>query len=304
MAPGSYQAGFVGKVPAQADFLKVQTGAPAAQALHRWLEDSNETLSRGAHKLPSQPLSFALAAPDSTLVGVLAPGRDKVGRTFPTAVFVAGGGRAELPFIPETFAPFLRAATGLLESVETLDAAEVGRRVIALPLPIDADAARAREDARRRLASPHQGNLQRLCEKTGATGSHYYAARTFLAACDAERRNEPGRGGLVLDCPCAADLDVGVSFWMDLYARRHPRWGQISMLWTPDRALLGFGAPHGSWLSFVVKADHPSMKRWPLVTQQLSAAEAARVALNPSARAALDRQEASWEELLSALAAG
>src|SRR4051812_1354247 len=121
MASTGFQAGLVGKVPAQADFLKIQTAAPSAQALHRWLEDANEGLMRGAHKLPPQPTSFAFAAAESLLVGVLVPGRDKVGRTFPTALFAVGSVHPELALVCETFAPFLRASETVLETAENLD---------------------------------------------------------------------------------------------------------------------------------------------------------------------------------------
>jgi hypothetical protein len=173
----------------------------------------------------------------------------------------------------------------------------------ALRSPGELELGHAQEEQRRNLAASQDGRLQTLFDGCGVAGSHFYGLRTFLSACDAERRSEPGRMGLALDCPLLTSPEVGPTLWLELLVRRLPRWTALALLWTSERLLVGFGTLSGPWLSFLARADHPSMKRWPLSTQLTSAVEAAKSSLATAARAALERRELPLGELLGALAA-
>jgi hypothetical protein len=229
-------------------------------------------------------------------------GRDRVGRSFPSVLFAAGNGRPEPALLPGVFGPFFGGAAEVLSRGDGLDAVALAQSINGLRLPGELELGHAQEEHRRKLAAAHDGRLQQLFDTHGVAGSQFYALRTFLSACDAERRSEPGRLGLALDCPLSISPEVGPALWLELLTRRLPRWTALTLLWSSQRLLLGFGALSGPWLAFLARTDHPSMKRWPLATQLTSAVEAAKSSLTPGARAALERRDLPLGELLGALA--
>jgi hypothetical protein len=209
-----------------------------------------------------------------------------------------------LPKAPETFGPFLAQAGGLLEEAERLDDAALAARLGTLPLPSPADAQRAEEQRRARLRTPHGGTLRTLFARRGAEDSHLYALRTLVSAASQERKASPPRPGAAgssptLDCPLVPEL--GPWPWLELSARTGPP-TLPTLLWTQQRLLLVWGAPPALMLSFLVKEDHPSPKRWPLTTAQSPAVDAARCALGEAVVAALARQDCPWEQLFEAVA--
>jgi len=297
--------GFFGKIPSQGDFVRLNVGEPAAGALVRWLEDSNETLHRAGAGHPPDPLAFLFRAPGSlgALMGVLGRGLDKVGRPFPSAVFAAvqGNELAEaFPLFPALYQGFVRAATAILGEAPALTAAQLADRVRSLPLPGPGEMADSQARALRARDERAREMQQRLFGEP-ASGRQYYAFRTFRSACDPVRGRDPGKVNLALDCPCRAEADRYA--WLEL-ARRTLGWPTPPpFFWsagTQVSLLLSLGAVPPSLLAYLSDPRRDSPRIWPLQTEQPQAIAAARKALPAAHLSALDG-EGTVEELVAAL---
>ncbi len=295
--------GLVGKVPAAGDFVRLNAADPVATAFHRWLEQGHEAVRTGNGRLPREPLRFLFTAgADKALVGTLAPSSDKVGRQFPLALFTAWG-TAEaargFPGAPEAFSAFFSAAGRIFADAPTLPLEGLGPAVNALPCPGASDFARGDQSAADALANVRVSDLQTLFEGNGGLpGGHCYALRTFASACQ-------GQQPLTLDCPLSAA--VGPAAWLALASRLHKGNGAPpALLWSSavdGRLLLTLGPPPATALVSLVKAEPPLNKVWPLRTQKAPAIDAARDALTPSQRSALESPATSLAQLAAAFAA-
>ena len=251
------------------------------------------------------PTGFVVsnATQRNALVGLLAPSRDQVGRSFPLAVFAAVPA-AELAgrfvLAPLAFRGFLGAAAALLEAAPTLNAAQLTERVRALPRPTDLDWRSAEDERRSWLEQGSSSWLTELTDKGGALGAHY-ALRTFVTACK-ERAAEPPRAWIVLSCPLGVD---GPSPWLEL-AGRLLRWKAQPppFVWTlaePPRLLLCLGASPGASLSYLARPEASASSLWPLQTTNAQAQHAARDGLSAEHRNALEEKRASMAQLLTSL---
>src|SRR5688572_10908846 len=83
------RVGYVGKVPAQADFVRHHVTDRIGGEFDRWLVKSTQNLLSVRAELPKAPVRFVFSAPqcDSVAVGVLAASSDHVGREFPLAIY-------------------------------------------------------------------------------------------------------------------------------------------------------------------------------------------------------------------------
>ena len=293
--------GLLGKLPCQADFLRVNATGPLTHALHRWLEEGHEGLLAAKARLPEGPTAFVFGAPGEkeVLIGVLVPSVDKVGRAFPCAVFRACEATLaarELSALPFAFEPFLRGAAELLAAAPMLGSGELSSRLAVLDGPIDFS--RGHQLRAQALGGPAAPLSALLGVEEGPP---YYAVRTFLSACEADRAAMPSSARVTLDCPVSPALPAG--FWLEL-ARRLLRWsaGPPSLLWSSSRLLISLGPSPGGALLFLANPDHPSSRLWPLRTQKAAAVLSAKQGLLPAQREALERPEASLEQLSLALA--
>jgi type VI secretion system protein ImpM len=301
-------AGFFGKIPAHGDFVRGNVGDPLAQRFTRWLEEASEACHRARVLLPREPIRFLFrpAGESRALVGALRASQDRVGRTFPLAVFVAAQGRLverAFPALPFAYEGFHAAAEEVLRGDPNTPAA-LAERVAGLRPPGAEDEARAEASAADAAARPTRDAVPRLFPE-GRGGGKPYAFHTFLAACAPLRGREPARAETVLDCPVADGADAWG--WLEL-ARRALRW-EASPSWferqgTPGRLLLSLGAPPPVVLSALGEPRRDSQKVWPLETTVASAAEAARKALGAARVAALEQEGATFGELAAKLAGG
>jgi len=298
-------AGVFGKIRAQGDFLRLNVAEPVALSLMRWLEDGNEALHRAGVRLHPEPLAFVfrLADGDRALVGAMAPGEDKVGRSFPLAAFAPTSARElarDFPLVPALYRPFLDGVRTLLAEAPNLTAAQIAERLSLLPGPSDATAGEAwsREAAGERAAAL----LLRLFGEP-AEGQRYYAFHTFQLACQQVRGRDPGRTNIALDCPCAHEQDAWP--WLEL-SRRALGWLMPPpFFWRggPAPALvISLGAPPPSMLLALSEDGRGSQKIWPLKTRQRPAVTQAQNALPAAQLAAIDRPEITVGELLDSLA--
>jgi type VI secretion system protein ImpM len=296
--------GLFGKIPAQADFLRVNASDPAALALVRWLEEGNDALYRAGARLSAEPLGFLFPSfcGDRALVGAIGPGSDKVGRSFPLAVFVPARDLAgTFPLVPVLYRAFLDAARELLAAAAELAPPQIGERLSRLPLPGPSDAAAALTWAREAGGERARDLQQRLFTEL-PEGQQYYAFRTFQVACQPLRGRDPGRVNLALDCPCAREGDAWV--WLEL-GRRALGWPQPPpFFWRGGAApglVLSLGAPPPAILPFLSAPPRESQRIWPLKTRQAPAVASARKALSAAQLATMERSDVTVDELVASL---
>jgi len=307
LPPVVFAPGLVGKIPAQPDFVRINAGDRTALELRRWLEDGHELLRRGGSPLPSTPICFVFSASlaRNVLIGALVPSRDQVGRSFPVAAFAPMESTAvagHFPLVPVAFSRFFAALAALLEAVPRLMTSKIVEKLDSLPLPGAGEWTVADEQRRLQLGNSAVALTAQFCEQADADGSHY-ALRTFLMACAAERNQEPAKAKVVLDCPLGAD---GALPWLEL-SRRILQWKAQppSFLWAQapvSRLLLSLGPMPPSALSYLARPDQSVAVFWPLKTSQKAAMTAAKQALSPEQRRAVEDGSISIDALFSQLA--
>jgi len=299
--------GLFGKIPSHGDFVRVNVADPAVGPLVRWLEEGNEARHRAGATLSPEPLGFLFRAPESdgALVGVLGPGSDKVGRSFPIAVFVPVRGKeltSHFPLVPALYRAFLDSARAFLGEVAALTAAQVADRLRTLPLPGAGEIAAAEGWARDAASREHWREMQARLFGDGSAGQQYYACRTFQTACRPVRGRDPGKVNVALDCPWAQDVDLYA--WLEL-ARRSLAWAAPPpFFWRGGAApalIISLGAPPASLLGYLATPSRESSKIWPLRTSQAPAIAAARQGLPAAQIALIDGADVTIEQLVSSL---
>src|SRR5216684_2408769 len=140
VAPALLAPGLVGKIPAQADFVRINANERTALELARWLEEAQESLRRAGSPLPPGPIFFVYSTPlaRNVLIGALVPSHDQVGRAFPVAAFApleSKEAASHFPLVPLAFSQFLGAAAALLASVPRLMTSKIVEQLNSLPRP-------------------------------------------------------------------------------------------------------------------------------------------------------------------------
>lgn len=304
---GSPSVGLLGKAPCQADFLRVQATEPVCQHFHRWLEEGMQHLRQAGNPPLPRPSYFLFSQPGEArvLVGALVPSEDEVGRSFPLALFVALDAeavRVGFPGLSVSLQPFLEGAAAVLNEAPSLDVNALGQRLRALPVPSAATLSAAAGDARQALMSSRTEDLLLALAPDGATDMPAYGLRTFLTACDNERA-EPLKGSVTVACPLSATL--GPWAWLELARKQLRPSLPPSFFWVEGaqpRLLLSMGKPTPAVLLYLAKAEHTSMKLWPLRTPTASAVAAAQKALSPAQRRGLEETHVTLLDAFASLA--
>jgi type VI secretion system protein ImpM len=297
----------LGKAPCQGDFIRWNAVDPVSQQFHKWLEEGHEAVRRANLALPAEPICFVYTAAGGrqALVGMMAPSSDKVGRQFPLAVYVPldlGPVSGNSSTLHGSHQVFFAEARKLLADAATLSADELGKRVEALGVHAAGDAAAADTYRRRAQAAPASSLLAKFTGDGAAAGAQYYALRTFMMACAAERGKEPSKPGVTLDCPFPDE--TGPYPWIEL-ARRMLQWRGMApaLFWHQGaipRLLVSLGPPSSTLLTHLAKPEHSSMKLWPLRTKAANAIETAKQALTVAQRRTMDDPSATTEALILA----
>lgn len=297
-------AGLYGKIPAEADFVRLRAADGPARALVLWLEEGSEAAKRVGAPCGSEPIRFLFrpAGVARALAGVLVGSGDKVGRTFPLALFAQVEGpdlASTFPALPRAAAGFLDAAAALAREAAGLPAAELSARLEGLPMPGVADVAAGAAE-QRALAATESGRdlMARLFGEDGS-GQRLYALHCFRTACQAARGREPARAVAVLECPVRSDVDRWA--WLEL-ARRGIGWqAPPSFFWSDgpgSRLLLSLGPVPASVFGALWRPGSSDGRIWPLATDKPAAIAAAERALGAPVVGALDRHGLSVTDLL------
>lgn len=301
-------AGAFGKAPVRADFVRVNAGGFSAAGFERWMEDGIEALHVAGVPVPDEPIDFFLVGPGGApaCLGVFAGSRDKVGRTFPLALFtyVDASLAEERSYLAECDASFLQAVRAALASLSSDESpADPAASVEALarldPALVRAGAAAAAKELGEGSCHARLEAMFPPFEQPTTPGGLAGALATVLTACDSVRDRMPDRAALTLELP-AFDAR-GVSFWLELL-RVALRWpaGAPSWLWSRANArlLVALGPPTKDLLIELGRPDKPGARHW--VIEAGAAAEAAEIKLPAGLRDVLARPAATVAEVWTA----
>ena len=279
------ELGLFGKIPSKGDFVRHNVVDDVARSFEQWVQDSNDALRGAGGELPDHTIRVIFTPPgsDKSVVAVLVPSEDKVGRKFPIVFFAltpSSDTKTYFSSIPFTWSPFLDAGAALGEQAKTMEWEQLRAAVASMPHPAAIDQTRAAEVCERVLAHPVAVELHERLFGARA-GLHYYAYQTFLTACEDAAKNDPSKAATVLDCPITVDVDLFV--WLEIGKRvfgfppAHPQ-----IFWIEDpapRLLLSLGPAGLNVLQLLAKPEMSHNRLWPLVTERGKAIAAAEEAL-------------------------
>jgi type VI secretion system protein ImpM len=298
----SQSVGVYGKIPAQADFVRVNAGELSRLGLDRWFQEAHEVVHGERGRLPEEPAFFALAPAGARVVflGALAPSQDAVGRVFPLIVFAtldAAPLADGFPLIPASYHRFFAAAAALLQGIDTVTTAELAARAQTAATALSPDRP---PDVAAQLSGERVAPLGLALG--GLPHGAAYALRTLLIGCERSRAAPATPTSLItLDCP--APTDATRLFWLELL-RRRLGWRDTlpSFIWTrqdTSRLLVTLGTPATAILAFLANPRHKSGRFWPLRTEVDAALENAFAALTPEQRTTLENPGATLSDLLA-----
>lgn len=307
--------GLFGKTPSARDFVRVNIGTPTVRALDEWLRESVMTLPSMRAHLPPEPLPFMFRAPEDAgfLLGVMKGSQDGVGREFPLAIFHHVDGPARVrdwAALPRAYAPFIHAATELLDRVDSIDIANMPSMLDQLPVPSDAAIGQAWQTGWQMLSSISADELlDRLFSRP--TGNpegdrwpedHIYGIGMLLNGCYRAAGRPPRTGpAITLDCPVTSDAEL--LFWLEL-ARRVLRWpSPPSFMWSARqyRMLLILGTPGPTLLGVLGTPGTFDEQIWSLIADDEDVAARGGRLLTPHQRAAIERPGQNGASLLDGI---
>jgi type VI secretion system protein ImpM len=277
--------GFIGKIPACGDFVRQHIGSKISSELDRWLSASSQNLYHGKHELGADCIRFVFSAAgcEDVAVGSLIKSLDRVGRSYPLAIFTSlpsGDAMLQVAALPAAYEAFFAEAESTLRDAAELPLDDLRDRVASLCAPTPAQQLAASESTNRKLEASNAA----ACIRSALAGQpeEHYALLTLCTATSAVQIGPPSGPATVLDCPLEPEL--GPSLWLTLTAARL-RWtqGALSLLWSTaqPRLLLALGYASDQLLAFSANKLHQSTRLWPLTTERPDAIERARALLEP-----------------------
>ncbi len=300
-------AGLCGKLPACPDFVRENLSDPVSPALLQWMENGVERIAMAGLSLPPSHVRFLFSVPGmpKALVGVLAPSRDRVGRSFPVAVFYPIPVRfivGNLAAVPAASEGFFSAAGQLLAESAGLQHPEIIDRLRSLAPP---DGPSLREHAlpiRQALAAETAAGFAERLFGELSQGRHAYAYHTFRIAAANGAAHPETRSPTVLDCP--VDIDLDLLAWLELADKLLGWTDRVpSAFWTAlplPRLLIALGAAPGAILHYLADRSFDSARLWPLTTERSAAIQQANALLGAALSAYHDGTR-SVAELFEAL---
>lgn len=307
--------GVFGKLPTAGDFVAHNAAQPAARTLQDWMVAEVEALAAKRKHVPPHPVKFLLRDPtgNSACIGAFAPGRDRVGREFPLAVFTyldVPVATHRFPSLAVAYAAFLDATERLVADAPGLglDMTGVLMRSDMLALPGPQELEEARTWTHQALdATPGQNILEAIFGPL-AGGVALHGFHMLSTACAHVHAGDPGRASIILDCPCTDDVQL--VFWLRLvYELLGWRRAPPSLFWSGpggphSRLLVALGSPPPGILHFLSDPTATADKLWPMRTTNPSVVDNARRSLSPGRVLTLQRPPQTASLLLSALVAG
>ncbi len=301
--------GAFGKVPAAGDFISLGGGSAATQAFQAWLQQENDHLASKRLPIPTTPIRFVYRDPTGgAIVGAFGPSRDKVGRTFPLAVYSHIDVHTAMPrfsALPTAFDGFLDGVCQTITDAAEMPLENLAGRIGGLHLPGAADLRDAALWTHEALGATPGGVLLEHLFGPVAQGVHYHGLNMMRTACRQVHGRDPGKANIIVECH--AGDDVQIAFWLCM-AETLLGWSSAppAFFWTDvssqdSRLLLSLGAPPLGLLHYLADPSVAADRLWPTRTTSAAAIEAGRKALGPAQRSALEPPAPTASGLLAAL---
>jgi type VI secretion system protein ImpM len=232
------EIGFWGKLPQFGDFVRHRTTRSVVRALDDWFREGEATLGdREASDVGTVRFLFHDGESRECLVGVFEPSSDRIGRSFPFAIFGVTDCDRWHSLAPVVFGGFLDQAARLLHGADDIaTTAEMVERVEALLTPgfdeIAEGEARYAEFVHETVTTDFlDGALPDTPDERRAA-----LAERLHALCEPLRGQVGSRSTISIRFPLAADApDLFASFWIEL------AWRLLALapaapiaLWTPS----------------------------------------------------------------------
>ncbi|HEX3343182.1 MAG TPA: type VI secretion system-associated protein TagF, partial [Polyangiaceae bacterium] len=223
-----------GKTPRMGDFLRVGTGGPAGEALEQWVEQGLGTAeTRRGRYWPSlygagAPYAFIFRPPRAsptreTLVGVIKPSVDSVGRRFPLVVYATALPRPNVPWphvLPIALGDFFdAAATLLMEADNVTGIADMQAALTRLMPPRLADADRSAQEYEAWAGTTLLTHAFNVVYGEEQAMSVPRALHTILEAIGPFRGEESPATKLGLRLPLGRGGIAAAAFWLDTVRR-------------------------------------------------------------------------------------
>lgn len=281
-ASNNPRVGYVGKLPAQADFVRHHVSDRIGGEFDRWLVKSTQNLLSAKAELPKAAVRIVFSAPqcDTVAIGLLLASRDHVGREFPLAIYTtlpaALAGRHALG-LPLAYLQFLDDAEAIAAEAATLTVADLRAKTAALVPPSQEIVAVASQQCRGVLGQTAAATMLERVFPQNQPGAYFYGLQTVVVAAEGARGAAPSSAPTVLDCPITTDVDLAA--WIELGRRGAPAaavcptfaWVQVY-----PRLLMLLGHASEQLLHFVADPKHRSSRLWPLTTERTEAIDRAR----------------------------
>lgn len=223
-----------GKTPRMGDFLRVGSGGPAGEALEQWVEQGLglAEAKRGSAwpGIYSAGATYAFvfrppraSASRETLVGVIKPSVDAVGRRFPLVVYAPVMPRPSVPWphiLPIALGDFYdAAATLLMEADSVTGIADMQTALRRVPTPHLADADRSAQEYEAWSTTTPLGHAWSVVYGGDQAMSVPRAVHTISEAVAPFRGEESPATKLGLRLPLGPGGIAAASFWLDTVRR-------------------------------------------------------------------------------------
>lgn len=302
LPPPCTGAGLYGKLPIQADFVRLNAGGFASGGFDRWLEDGVGAVhaARGTAKNTLVTFfAYASSAPNAC-IGMIGPSVDKVGRGFPAALFAYLD-----PAVTNASAFAIEALGGFLFEAQAhvagLPTAQAPPNVAEINVPSGEAQLTAVQDAAGRLATSNLHEALSVIFGASEANDWEHALATCLAACATAKGRFPEKTVVTLDLP--AGDDRALDFWLALVttALAWPS-GAPSWLWDSEgeRLILALGPPSPSLFVALAMPDWAGARHWVVRSIRPDAIPAA--SLGDLSRARINDPEATVEDFLETVA--
>jgi type VI secretion system ImpM family protein len=230
---GRSQVVVFGKTPRMGDFLRVGSGGPAGELLEQWIEQGLAFAeARRGREWPAiygagATYAFVFRPPRAsnvreTLVGVIKPSVDAVGRRFPLVVYAQALPRASAPWphvLPMALGDFFdAAATLLLGADEVSGIADMQAALRAVPMPVVTEAERNAQEYEAWATSTPIGHAWSVVYG-GDELSAPRAVHTISEAIAPFRGQEGAATKLGLRLPLGPGGVAAATFWLDTVRR-------------------------------------------------------------------------------------
>ncbi len=223
-----------GKTPRMGDFLRVGSGGPAGEALEQWVEQGlGMAEARRGRYWPSlygagATYAFIFRPPRATsvretLVGVIKPSVDSVGRRFPLVVYAPVLPRSSVPWphvLPIALGDFFdAAATLLMEADSVTGIADMQAALTRVRPPHLADADRSAQEYEAWASATLLGHAWSVIYGDDQAMSAPRAVHTISEAVAPFRGEEGPATKLGLRLPLGQGGIAAAAYWLDIVRR-------------------------------------------------------------------------------------